>query len=52
MKHNRDIAACTNKMCKVKWQCLRWQIALNNDPFQTYLLGRGMEGCEFWISVN
>ena len=47
-----DIEACMNKKCRVKWQCLRWQIALSNDPNQTYILGRGTNGCEFQINVN
>lgn len=42
--HNEDIAACINKECRVKWQCLRWQIALHNDKYQTYLDGKMCNG--------
>ena len=37
--HNEDIAACTNDKCSKKLTCLRWQLGLNKDPYQTYLDG-------------
>lgn len=45
---NEDIAACQNKECRNKWQCLRWQLALNNDPYQTYIDGKSCNG-KFYI---
>lgn len=51
-RHNEDIAACTNDRCKKRLECLRWQLGTNKDPYQTYLVESGTEGCEFQIAVN
>lgn len=52
MKHNEDIAACTNDGCSKRYNCQRWWLAQNKDPYQTYLLERATDGCEFQINVN
>lgn len=39
MRHNTDIAACTNDHCPKMLTCLRWQLGTIKDPYQTYLDG-------------
>lgn len=47
-----DILPCCNTNCRVKWQCLRYQIAAERNPGEPYIMGHGFNGCEFEINVN
>ena len=50
-RHNEDIAACTNKYCRMRNTCLRFHLALNHDTYQTYSDFSGCRG-EFYIKNN
>lgn len=52
MCYNEDLAACINNKCELRYNCLRWQLAQNNDPYQTCIVKNDTDGCDLFTQAD